>query len=65
MNYLFFFLFLSTFSFGQCFSSLDSLHEKHTSYKVQVLSASSVDKTKFIHFIKDYRCEVDKKKLFF
>jgi hypothetical protein len=59
MKYLFFFLFLSTFSFGQCCSALDSLHEKHTSYKVQVLSASSVDKTKFIHFIKDYRCEVE------
>ena len=59
MKYLIFFLFFSTFSFGQCCTALDSLHEKHTSYKVQVLSASSVDKTKFIHFINDYRCEVE------
>lgn len=59
MKYLFFFLFLSTFSFGQCCAALDSLHEKHTSYKVQVLSASSVDKTKFKNFIKDFRCEVE------
>jgi hypothetical protein len=59
MKYLFFFLFLSTFSFGQCCTALDSLHEKHTSYKIQILSASSVDKAKFKNFIENYRCEVE------
>ena len=59
MKYLIFFLFFSTFSFAQSnlITNVDSLHEKHTS--VQVLSASSVDKTKFKNFIGEYRCEVE------
>ena len=41
------------------YAQLDSLHQSHTSYKVQVLSASSVDKNKFSTYIESYRCEVE------
>jgi hypothetical protein len=40
-------------------NKLDSLHQKHTSYKVQILSSLNVDKTKFKYFIENYRCEVE------
>jgi hypothetical protein len=61
MKHLIYFLFLSTITFGQgkLVSNLDSLHEKHTSYKIQILSSSNVDKTKFKYFLEQYRCEVE------
>lgn len=61
MKHLIFFLLLSTITLGQgkLVSNLDSLHKKHTTYKIQVLSSSYVDKTKFKYFIEQYRCEVE------
>jgi len=40
-------------------SVLDSLHNTHMTYRVQILSMSMVDKNKFGKYLRTHRCEVD------
>jgi hypothetical protein len=63
-----FFILTSVYIFGQTayvsndtniFNGINEKPQKNISYKIQVLSSSIEDMTKFKYFLEDYKCEIE------
>lgn len=55
------FLFCTGLIHAQSISKKKEKCDKHV-YKIQVLSSSTIDSTKFMYFIEEYRCEIERVK---